>query len=154
MGLHGSFRQMEDMAPHTQARPLARDLKLVFTDLELDPPQEEGPTLDFTLMFWPQQVFDAAVESNRLITRELIDVAQRNLNAHFSLLRRLSGVRNFGEVVELHAAHLSNQLGALIGQSEELASLSVKSTAEFVRGVFLSVAKVASGRSGGPSLVH
>jgi hypothetical protein len=109
---------MEDMGPHLQARRPARDLKLIFADLELDPPQEEGPTFDYTLMFGPQRVFDAAVDSSRLVTRELIDVAQRNLNAHFSLLRRLARARNFGEIIELHAAHLSNQLAAVIGQSE------------------------------------
>jgi hypothetical protein len=66
----------------------------------------------------------------------MIDVLQRNLNASFSLLRKLVGARNFGEVVELQAAHLSNQVTAMIGQSEELATLSAKAATEFIRGAY------------------
>jgi hypothetical protein len=68
--------------------------------------------------------------------REMIDVFQRNLNASFNLLRKLVGARNFGEVIELQACHLGNQVSALIGQSEELATLSIKTVTEFVRGAY------------------
>ena len=51
----------------------------------------------------------------------MIDVVQRNLNASFSLLRKVAGARSFGEVIELQASHLSYQVTALIGQSNELA---------------------------------
>ena len=66
----------------------------------------------------------------------MIDLVQRNLNASFSLLRRLTGARNLGEVVELQATHFSNQLAASIAQSEELATLSIKSALLFARGAY------------------
>ena len=53
----------------------------------------------------------------------MIDLVERNLNASFSLLRRLARAKNLGEMVELHAAHFSNQLAASVGQGEELATL-------------------------------
>jgi hypothetical protein len=132
------------MAADFQASNSVRDLKVVFTDLELEPPQEAGPILNLTLMFWPRQVFDAAADSSLLLNREMIDVVQRNLNASFSLLKRLAGARSFGEVIELQAIHLSNQVAALIGQGEELATLSVKTAMEFVRGAMPGAAVVGS----------
>ena len=66
----------------------------------------------------------------------MIDVVQRNLNASFSL-RRVAGARSFGEVIELPASHLSNQVTALIGQSDELATLLAKTAMEFMRGAYL-----------------
>ena len=91
------------------------------------------PILGLTFMLWPRQVCDAANDSHLLLHREMIDLVQRNLNANFSLLRRLAGARSLSEIVELQAAHFSNQLVASIGQSEELATLSVKAALEFVR---------------------
>jgi hypothetical protein len=92
--------------------------------------------VDSALLLWPRQVFDAAVDSSALLNREIIDVLQRNLNASFSLLRKLVGARSLGEVIELQAAHLSNQLTAIIGQGEELATLSAKAAIEFIRGTY------------------
>jgi hypothetical protein len=105
---------------------LARDLKVVFADLNLKQPQTPGPVYVSAFLFWPRQVFDAATEANLLLNREMIDVFQRNLNATFSLLTKLVGAISFGEIIELQASHLSNQVTALIGQSEELATLSAK----------------------------
>jgi hypothetical protein len=115
------------------ARERNSDLKVVFADLNLDQPRELGPVFDLALMLWPRQVFDAAVDSSALLNREMIDVLQRNLNASFSLLRKLVCAKNFGEVIELQAAHLSNQVTAMIGQSEELVALSAKAATEFIR---------------------
>ena len=39
-------------------------------------------------------------------------------------------------MVELQAAHFSNQLAASIGQSEELATLSIKTALQFARGAY------------------
>jgi hypothetical protein len=122
---------------------LAHDLKVVFVDLTLDQPQAAGPDGDSALMFWPRevfwppQVFDAAKDARLLLNREMIDVVQRNLNASFSLLRKVAGARSFGEVIELQASHLSYQVTALIGQSNELATLLAKTAMEFMRGAYL-----------------
>jgi hypothetical protein len=86
-------------------------------------------------VFWPQQAFDAAVDSSVLLNR-LLDVVQRNLNASFSLLRKLVGARSLGEIIELQAAHVSNQVTALIGQSEELTALSVRTATKFMRDAY------------------
>ena len=69
-----------------------------------------------------------------LLACEAIDVFQRNLNANFSLLTRLAGARSFAEILELQATHLSNQASALIGQNEELTSLSIRTAFDLLRG--------------------
>ena len=114
-----------------------RNVTVVFADLEQ--PKEGRPVVDLTFMLWPQQVCDAAADSRLLLNREMIDLFQRNLNASFSLLRRLTEARSFGEIVQFQAAHLSNQFAALIGQSDELATLSIKTAMEFVRGAYPAV---------------
>jgi Phasin protein len=122
---------------------LAHDLKVIFTDLTLNQPPAAGPDVDSALMvwprdvFWPPRVFDAATDAGLLLNREMIDVVQRNLNASFSLLRKVAAARSFGEVIELQASHLSNQVTALIGQREELATLLAKAAMEFMRGAYL-----------------
>ena len=125
------------MIAHSHASDLARELTVVYADLPVQAPAEEpSPLLDLTFMLWPRQVCDAAADSRLVLHREMIDLVQRNLNASFSLLRRLAGARSLGEMVELQAAHFSNQLAASIGQSEELATLSIKTALQFARGAY------------------
>ena len=126
------------MAAHLQPRNSDRDLTVVFADLHLQPPNQAGPILDLTFMLWPRQVCNAAADSRLILHREMIDLVQRNLNASFSLLRRIAEAKSFGEIVEMQAAHFSNQTVALIGQSEELATLSIKTAMQFVRGAYPS----------------
>jgi len=124
------------MTAHSGDGNLARDLKVVFADLNLNQPQAAGSVDNSAQMFWPQQVFDAATEARLLLNREIIDLLQRNLNASFGLLRKVVGARSFGEVIELQASHLSNQVTALIGQSEELGTLSIRTATEFMRSAY------------------
>jgi len=124
------------MTAHPRDGNSAGDLEVVFADLNIDQRTEVGTVLDRATVIWPQQVFDAAVNSSILLNRELLDVVQRNLNASFSLLRKLLGARSLGEVIELQAAHISNQVNALIGQSEELTVLSVRTATEFMRDAY------------------
>ena len=133
--------RVEDMVAHSQPRNSGRDLTVVFADLHLQPPNEAGPILDLTFMLWPWQVCDAAADSGLVLHREMIDLVQRNLNASFSLLRRIAEARSFGEIVEMQAAHFSNQTAALIGQSEELATLSIKTAMQFARGAYPAVSR-------------
>ena len=122
---------------------MAHDLKIVFADLTLDQPQAAGPDVDLALLFWPREVFSpphvfgAATDASLLLNREMIDVVQRNLNASFSLLRKVAAARSFGEVIELQASHLSNRVTALIGQSDEIATLLAKTAMRFMRGAYL-----------------
>jgi hypothetical protein len=67
-----------------------------------------------------------AVDCGLLLNREMIDICQRNLNASFSLLRRLAGARTFSEIIELQTAHFGNHVATLIGQTEELVTLSIE----------------------------
>lgn len=124
---------MANMIAHSHASDSGQ-LTVVYADLPRQAPAEEpGRILDLTFMLWPRQVCDAANDSRLLLHSEMIDLIQRNLNASFSLLRRLAGARNLGEIVELQAAHFSNRFAASIGQSEELATLSIKTALQFVR---------------------
>lgn len=124
------------MTAHSGDGNLARDLKVVFADFNLNQPQAAGSVDISAHMFWPRQVFDAATEASLLLNREMIDLFQRNLNASFGLLRKVVGARSFGEVIELQASHLSNQVTALIGQSEELGTLSIRTATEFMRSAY------------------
>ena len=82
------------MTAHSHASDLARELTVVYADLPVQAPAEDpGPILDLTFMLWPRQVCDAAADSRLVLHREMIDLVQRNLNASFSLLRRLAGAR-------------------------------------------------------------
>jgi hypothetical protein len=125
------------MVAPSHASDLACELTVVYADLPGQAPAEEaGPILDFTYLLWQGRVCDAAIDFRLIIHREMIDVVQRNLNASLSLLRRLAGARNLGEIVELQAAHFSNQLTAAISQSEEFAALSIKTALAFARDAY------------------
>jgi hypothetical protein len=126
-----------NMTAHSHASDLARELKVVYADLPVQTPAEKsGPTLNLTFLLWPRQVCDAANDSRLIMHWEMIDLAQRNLNASFSLLRRLAAARNLGEIFELQAAHFSHQLATSIAQSEEFAALSIKTAMAFARGTY------------------
>jgi hypothetical protein len=126
--------RLANMTAHSHASDLAREIKVVYADLPVHAPADErGPILDLTFLLWPRQVCEAA---RLLMHWEIIDLAQRNLNASFSLLRKLVGARNLGEIVELEAAHFSNQLAASIAQSEELTTLSIKTVLQFARASY------------------
>jgi hypothetical protein len=76
------------------------------------------------------KAFEAAVRGALLLHREMIDIAQRNVNASFGFLRRLAGAKNLGEVLDLEATYWRVQSDALIGQAEELRALTTKAAAE------------------------
>ena len=110
------------------------DLKVLFEDLHFEAPREVGLIAQEALALWPHQFLEKAIDCRRLLACEAIDVFQRNLNANFSLLTRLAGARSFTEILELQATHLSNQASALIGQTEELISLSIRTAFDLLRG--------------------
>jgi hypothetical protein len=110
------------------------DLKVLFEDLHFEAPREVGLTAQQALAFWPHQFLEKAIDCRCLLACEALDVFQRNLNANFSLLTRLAGARSFAEILELQATHLSNQASALIGQTEELISLSIRTAFDLLRG--------------------
>jgi hypothetical protein len=87
---------------------------------------------------WRRQTFEAAIDYVFLVNREIIDIWQRNSNASFSLLRKLTEAKDPGNIVELQAAHLSNQLAALARQREELAALSTTAAMTFLRQTYLA----------------
>jgi hypothetical protein len=124
------------MTAQSHTSDSARELMVVYADLPKQAPTEPSPIVDLTFLLWPRRVCDAANDFRLVLHREMIDVVQRNLNASFSLLKRLAGARNFGEIVELQAAHFSNQLTAAISQSEEFAALSIKTALAFARDAY------------------
>jgi hypothetical protein len=77
-----------------------------------------------------QKAFEAAAESALLLQQEMIDIAQRNVNSSFCLLRQLAEAKSFGEIFYLQVAHGRQQLGALLGQAQELHAVSTKAAAD------------------------
>ena len=112
--------------PHYQCH----DLKVVFTDLQFEASSDCTRPIP---LLWPHQMLEMATDTTRLLTTEVIDIFQRNLNANFSLLTRLAGAKSVGEIIELHATHLSNQTSAMIGQTEELITLSMETALDLLR---------------------
>jgi hypothetical protein len=110
------------------------DLKVLFEDLHFEAPREVGLIAQEALALRPHQFFEKTIDCHHLLAYETIDVFQRNLNADFSLLTRLAGARRFAEMLELQATYLSNQVSALIGQTEELISLSIRTAFDLLRG--------------------
>jgi hypothetical protein len=109
----------------------SENLVVLFEDLA--PPPEVGRVSEQPLLLFPHHALDAAVDCGLLLNREMIDIFQRNLNASFGLLRRLAEARSLSEIVELQTTHLTNQLAALIGQIEELVTLSVRTMIDVLR---------------------
>jgi phasin family protein len=73
-----------------------------------------------------EKAFEAAAEGALVLRREMIYIAQRNVNASFGLVRRLAAAKNLGEILDLQATYWRNQFGALMGQAKELRTLSTK----------------------------
>jgi hypothetical protein len=101
-----------------------------FNDLVLEPSNPE--TCD-ALESWSgaalatfAKAYRAPVECTLLFHREMIDIAQRNVNASFGFLRRLARVKDLGEMLDLQVTYWRNQLTAFAGQIEELSALSRK----------------------------
>jgi hypothetical protein len=82
-----------------------------------------------------QIAFEAAAESALLLQQETIDIAQRNVNSSFCLLRKLAGAKSYGEIFYLQAAYGRQQLGALLGQAQELRALSTKAAADMAEPI-------------------
>ena len=76
------------------------------------------------------KAYRAAIQCAVLLHREMIDIAQRNVNASFGFLRRLAGVKNLGEMLDLQVTYWRNQSAALIGQAEELRAMATKAAAD------------------------
>ena len=107
-----------------------------FDDFALEP---SNPEICGAQEFWPEAVlsafertFEAATQGALLLHREMIDIAQRNANASFGILRRLAGVKDLGEIVDLQTAYWRNELTAFMGQIEELSALSRKAATDMV----------------------
>ena len=74
-----------------------------FDDFALEP---SDPEICGAQEPWPEAVqaafakaFEAAAQGALLLHREIVDIAQRNVNASFCFLRRLAGVRDLGEML-------------------------------------------------------
>jgi hypothetical protein len=107
-----------------------------FDDLALEP---SSPEIRVAREPWPEAVLaafakalEAAVQGALLLHREMIDIEQRNINASFGFLRRLAGVKDLGEIVDLQAAYWRNQLVAFTGQIDELSALSRNAARDMV----------------------
>ena len=109
------------------------DLKVLFEDLHFEAPREVGLIAQEALALWPHQFFEKTIDCRHLLAYETIDVFQRNLNANFSLLTRLRQEAS-PRSSNCKLLILSNQVSALIGQTEELISLSIRTAFDLLRG--------------------
>jgi hypothetical protein len=110
-----------------------------FEDLALAPPNPETcdarESWSEALLTAFEKAFEDAAQGALLLHCEMIDIAQRNVNASFSLQRKLAGAKSLSEILDLEAAHWRNEFGALMGQAEELRALTTKMAADMARPI-------------------
>ena len=77
-----------------------------------------------------ERSYDAAGQAATALNRKVIDIAQRNVNSGFDLAKSLASAKNLAEMVELQGAFWRKQLETLMGQVEEVRTLSVNATTD------------------------
>ena len=75
-------------------------------------------TLDASLAT-VERTFDAAGQGAVAFNRKVIDIAQRNVNSGFDLVKSLAGAKDLSEIVELQVAYWQNLLDTLTSQAEQ-----------------------------------
>ena len=77
-----------------------------------------------------ERSFDAAGQGSLALSHKLIEIAQRNVNSGFTIVRSLAAAKTLPEVVEVQAAYWRNWVATCAAQAEELRALSTKVTAD------------------------
>jgi hypothetical protein len=67
-----------------------------------------------------ERSFDAAGQSAAALRRNIIGIAQRNLDLGFDLAKGLAGARNISEIVELQTAYWRRQFDVITTQPDEV----------------------------------
>lgn len=88
-----------------------------------------------------EQSFDAAGQGAVAFNRKFIDIARRNLNSSFDLVKSLAGAKSLTDMVEVQAAFWRKQFGALTAQAEEVRALSTKVTDDTTKAVKAQMAR-------------
>jgi phasin len=82
-------------------------------------------TLDASLAT-VERTFDAAGQGAVAFNRKVIDIAQRNVNSGFDLVKSLAGAKDLSEIVELQVAYWQKLLDTLTSQAEEVRAVVTK----------------------------
>jgi len=77
-----------------------------------------------------ERSFDAAGQGCLALNNKVIEIAQRNVNSGFSIVRSLAAAKTLPDVVEMQTAYWRNWLATFAAQAEELRALSTKVTAD------------------------
>ena len=88
-----------------------------------------------------ERSYDAAGQASAALNRKIIDIAQRNINSSFDLAKSLASAKNLAEMVELQGAFWRKQFETLMGQAEEVRTLSVNATADVTEPLKRHVAR-------------
>ncbi len=88
-----------------------------------------------------ERSYDAAGQASAALNRKIIDIAQRNINSSFDLAKSLASAKNIAEMVELQGAFWRKQLETLMGQVEEVRTLSVNATTDVTEPLKRHVAR-------------
>ena len=88
-----------------------------------------------------ERSYDAAGQASAALNRKIIDIAQRNINSGFDLAKSLASAKNLAEMVELQGAFWRKQIDTLMGQVEEVRTLSVNATADVTEPIKRHVAR-------------
>ena len=86
-------------------------------------------TLD-TSLATVERTFDAAGQGAVAFNRKVMDIAQRNVNSGFDLVKSLAGAKDLSEIVELQVAYWRKLFATLPSQAEELRTLLTKVVAD------------------------
>ena len=94
-----------------------------------------------------ERSFEAAGQGAAAFNRKIVDIARRNVNASFDLVKSLAGAKNLAGMVELQAAHWRKQFRVLTAQAEEVHALSTKVTADAAEPIKAQMARGGDGRA-------
>jgi Phasin protein len=113
-------------------------LEVVFSDMRAERSTEEPSSCTWSFAQWQQHSTNAAIDSIYLLNFTAIDIWQRNSNAGFALLRKLTEVKSPGSAVELQSVHVGNQIAALAAQRDEVTALVLKIAMTFLSETWLA----------------
>ena len=121
--------RFEELARDTEIPQAMRDLAERSIAQMRETYERSKDALEGVVQSW-ERSFDATNQGAVALNRKIIDIAQRNINSGFDLVKSLAGAKNLTEATELQADYWRKQLDTLAAQAEEVRTLSAQVAAD------------------------
>ena len=121
--------QFQELARDTEIPQAMRDLAERSIAQMRETYERSKDALEGVVQSW-ERSFDATNQGAVALNRKIIDIAQRNINSGFDLVKSLAGAKNLTEATELQADYWRKQLDTLAAQAEEVRTLTAQAAAD------------------------